>query len=395
MRFPALKIAVGYALAASMLAVAADPAAARSSHHRSKHKRAEVAKKEKLELPKGTLQIVVSIGDQRVTVYSDGVPFAQAPVSSGTRSHPTPMGVFSIIQKRRFHRSNIYSNAPMPFMQRLTWSGIALHAGVLPGYPASHGCIRLPNAFAQKLWRYTRIGARVIVARNDVPPQEIAHPNLFASIVKPAVSDKSSATPQPASAVMTAQTVDPTKASDAPGPAAAKSGETEFAFSAAELNQFNASEPIVPVGPVAVFVSRRTGKLHVRKGTVPMFESPVVIRDPDRPFGTHIFTAMAATDDGAGMRWTAQTLPPEPPRQAKRHTTTGKKLRKNRKHEPEPVKQAEPTPSPAEVLGRIQMPADVVQRIEKWLSPGSSLMVSDHRMSEETGEYTDFIVVTR
>ena len=97
---------------------------------------------------KGVLQINVSLATQRVTVFSNGVRVVQAPVSTGTASHPTPMGVFSIIEKDRFHRSNIYHNAPMFFMQRLTWSGVAMHEGVLPGVPASHGCIRLPREFA-------------------------------------------------------------------------------------------------------------------------------------------------------------------------------------------------------------------------------------------------------
>src|SRR5512134_3339757 len=88
------------------------------------------------------------------------------------------MGVFSIIQKHKMHRSNIYSGAPMPYMQRITWSGVALHAGVLPGYPASHGCIRLPTDFAVRLWDMTKMGVRVIVARRAVAPAEFAHPQL-------------------------------------------------------------------------------------------------------------------------------------------------------------------------------------------------------------------------
>src|SRR5690606_8804076 len=100
------------------------------------------------------------------------------PISSGQPGHRTPTGVFSILQKARYHESNIYSGAPMPFMQRLTWSGIALHAGQLPGYPASHGCIRLPYQFAQRLFGLTRIGARVVVSHDPVAPVAIAHERL-------------------------------------------------------------------------------------------------------------------------------------------------------------------------------------------------------------------------
>jgi lipoprotein-anchoring transpeptidase ErfK/SrfK len=92
--------------------------------------------------------------------------------------HPTPMGVFSVIQKHKLHHSNIYSGAPMPYMQRITWSGVAMHAGVLPGYPASHGCIRMPMAFAMKMWNWTRMGARVVVTPGEMTPASFSHPLL-------------------------------------------------------------------------------------------------------------------------------------------------------------------------------------------------------------------------
>ncbi len=126
------------------------------------------AKDPNSSMPKGPLQIVVSIADQHVTLYSNGIHVAQSPVSTGVQGRPTPTGVFSIIQKDRFHHSNLYSNAPMPFMERITWSGVALHEGPLPGYPASHGCIRMTHEFAARLWSITRLGVRVIVARNEV-----------------------------------------------------------------------------------------------------------------------------------------------------------------------------------------------------------------------------------
>ena len=110
---------------------------------------------------KGPLFAVVSIGDQRISFYNADGLAARSGVSTGMRGHPTPTGLFSIVQKKRFHRSNIYSGAPMPFMQRITWSGIALHAGVLPGYPASHGCIRMPREFAQRMFGATRMGERM------------------------------------------------------------------------------------------------------------------------------------------------------------------------------------------------------------------------------------------
>jgi lipoprotein-anchoring transpeptidase ErfK/SrfK len=129
--------------------------------------------------PPGPHLLIVSIKSQRVTLYANGKPAATSPISSGTPQNPTPHGVFSIIQRNRHHRSNIYSGAPMPYMQRLTWSGIALHQGVLPGRPASHGCIRLPESFASFLWNTTKMNTRVIVARDDVEPHDIVHAKLF------------------------------------------------------------------------------------------------------------------------------------------------------------------------------------------------------------------------
>ncbi len=125
------------------------------------------------------LMAVVSLESQRLTVYDSTGWILRAPVSSGQRGYETPAGIFSVLQKEEEHYSNLYDDASMPFMQRLTWSGIALHAGQLPGYPASHGCIRMPYEFAQHLFGLTKVGMRVIVARNDVRPVEIGHPALF------------------------------------------------------------------------------------------------------------------------------------------------------------------------------------------------------------------------
>ena len=135
--------------------------------------------------PQGPLIISVSIAQQKVRVYDAKGLFAESPISTGMPGHPTPMGVFSIIQKHKFHHSNIYSGAPMPYMQRITWSGVAMHAGVVPGHPASHGCIRLPMAFAMKMWNWTKMGARVVVTSGDVVPAGFAHPLLASLKVQP------------------------------------------------------------------------------------------------------------------------------------------------------------------------------------------------------------------
>jgi len=119
------------------------------------------------------ISITVSLPDQRAYVYRDGEMIGMTTVSTGARGRATPVGDYTILQKKTFHRSNLYSNAPMPFMQRLTWSGIAMHAGHLPGYPASHGCIRMPRAFAEQLYAMTDLGVSVSVVAHridGVPP---------------------------------------------------------------------------------------------------------------------------------------------------------------------------------------------------------------------------------
>ena len=135
--------------------------------------------------PQGPLVIAISIQKQKLRIYDANGFFAETPVSTGMPGHSTPMGVFSVIQKQKLHHSNIYSGAPMPYMQRITWSGIAIHAGVLPGYPASHGCIRMPMAFAVKMWGWTRMGARVVITPGEISPSSFSHPLLVAQKVMP------------------------------------------------------------------------------------------------------------------------------------------------------------------------------------------------------------------
>src|SRR3979411_793487 len=158
--------------------------------------------------PQRPLIIAISIEKQNLRIYDANGFYAETPISTGMRGHPTPMGVFSVIQKHKFHRSNIYSGAPMPYMQRITWSGVAMHAGVLPGYPASHGCIRMPMAFAVKMWNWTRMGARVVVTPGETTPADFSHPLLVAQKVVPQPSADAPSPAAPAAAK-------PDKASDA------------------------------------------------------------------------------------------------------------------------------------------------------------------------------------
>jgi lipoprotein-anchoring transpeptidase ErfK/SrfK len=391
-------------------------------------------------MPKGPLQIVVSIADQRVTLYSNGVRVAQGPVSTGVPGRPTPTGVFSIIQKDRFHHSNLYSNAPMPFMERITWSGVALHEGPLPGYPASHGCIRMTHDFAARLWQVARLGVRVIVARNDVLPADFAHPRLFGPKPKPpeppvasddpdkhvesspplnfaqattsspaTASDRAgaaTAAPSPAGALRgtvatTATVPDPAPAAAAGAPAGVATTPAladppkpaPDAGDPAKANPMPAppkvAEQPVRHGTVAVFISRKEKKLFVRQGFEPLFEMSVEIEHPEQPFGTHVFTALGFADGGTRMRWNVMSIAAEPPRQAI-STKIGPKA-----HPEARAAEVYLPQTAAQVLDRIEIPQAAADRIGEILSPGASLVISDQGLGEETGEGTDFIVLTR
>ncbi len=132
--------------------------------------------------PEGPVVLVVSLDEQRAYVYRNGIAIGVTTISSGKTGHETPTGVFTILQKNRVHHSNLYNNASMPFMQRLTWDGIALHGGNLPGHPASHGCVRLPQQFAELVFGVTRTGDTVVVADAKASAAGLVHPAVLAPI---------------------------------------------------------------------------------------------------------------------------------------------------------------------------------------------------------------------
>jgi hypothetical protein len=386
------------------------------------------------ELPKGPLQMVVSLGQQHVTLYANGTRVAQARVSTGTPGHPTPTGVFSIIEKDRWHRSNLYDSAPMFYMQRLTWSGVAMHEGILPGYAASHGCIRLPTDFASRLWVITRLGVRVVVARNDPAPYEFNHPKLFNPRLRP-MAQVSGPQPGLRSSIETARpvtlaqataddvgrtsdAVDQAPSAPAQEPAAtgatpstpaveapAESQAAETSSTEPEKPEPTEAEPRKPLPPrnrtaepvkragqVAVLVSKREKKIFVRQGFIPLFDMPIEIANPEQPLGTHVFTAMEVKDEGTRMRWNAITMPAE-------HSANPVEVRSKRGgkrvEQPAPIAHARAPSSAAEALDRINLPPEAVERISELLTPGSSLVVSDHGLGRETGRYTEFIVLTQ
>jgi len=250
----------------------------------------------------------------------------------------------------------------------------------------------LPILAAIQLWGTTKVGARVIVTREPAAPVEIAHPNLFVP-KKP----EEKAVPVAAAAKTTkAATV---LAADPPGAArlaaAMVPAEMTGRIAPTPIEERPVSEPPRRKGPVSVFVSRKQNRLFVRQGFVPLFDLPLTIAAPDRPLGTHVFTAMALKDDGAAMRWTVVSIPSDYPHQTDHAGKRAKKTSHDRRETPVAKSAPQAVSTAAEALDRITLPPAAIEQISALLSPGASLIVTDNALSDETGVDTDFVVLTR
>jgi hypothetical protein len=404
------------------------------------------------------IMAIVSLRNQRITVYDGKGWILRAPVSSGQKGRETPAGIFSVIQKVEDHYSNLYDDAYMPHMQRITWSGIALHGGVLPGYPASHGCVRMPFDFAARLFDVTAMGMRVIVAPTDVVPVEIAHPVLFqpkpgaGALAAARSAEADEAARNAAQARLAAATayreatrakvpvrvvenlklraeaqlaaaettlgsaVSPQAEQQAEGAkaqAAARIAELQVQWDAAnaelqpKLDAVTAAREAAAVAettraaaaeaarraarelePVSVLISRKTQRLYVRQAFEPIFESPVTIADPDRPIGTHVFTAVERPTGDVNLRWSVVSLSGGRPPGGTIEPHGGARGSNGRDVEPMPT---DPD-SPKAALDRIVIPQDALDRIAG-VAPRTSLIVTDEALSPETGKGTDFVVL--
>ena len=404
------------------------------------------------------IMAIVSLRNQRITVYDAKGWILRAPVSSGSKRRETPAGIFSVIQKVKAHYSNLYDDAYMPHMQRITWSGIALHGGRLPGFPASHGCVRMPFGFAARLFGVTRMGLRVIVAPSDVAPIEFAHPGLFQpkpgaeALAAARTAEAQEAARKAAHARLAAATayreatraMAPVRAAEnlklsaeaklaaaettfsyaisaeakeqaegTKAKAAAKNAELQArwdaakaylqpkldavtsareAAAAAETARAAAAEAARQVArelePVSVLISRKAQRLYVRQGFEPILESPVTIADPDRPIGTHVFTAIERLTDDANMRWSVVSLGG-----GRRHGRTVEPHGRPRGSGARDVEPMLTEPDSAKAaLDRIVIPQDALDRIAG-MAPRSSLIVTDEALSSETGKGTEFVVL--
>ncbi|MBX3582357.1 MAG: L,D-transpeptidase [Rhizobiaceae bacterium] len=219
--------------------------------------------------PTGPVAVVVSLPEQLVHVYRNGIRIAVSTASTGKPGHETPTGVFVVLQKAKVHHSSTYNEASMPNTERLTWSGVALHAGGLPGYPSSHGCVHLPLDFSAKLFGITHLGTPVIISGNHADPWELTHPGMVLSGYAESEFDQVEAG------------LDGKKQ-----PSDGTEAETNPVISVIASSADQKIEMVQDGDVVA------TGDLSI-KGTAPL--------------GSHVFVLQGADADGKGMRWVAIT----------------------------------------------------------------------------------------
>ena len=275
----------------------------------------------------GPLLMVVSLDEQRAYVYRNGVLTGVTTVSTGKKGHETPTGVFTILQKNKDHFSNIYDNAPMPYMQRLTWGGIALHAGGLPGYPASHGCIRLPSEFARQLFEVTSTGMTVVVASARSELAQAAYPGFLAPVI-------------------------PT-------------GEPATTLPLMESESLRWHPEAAPAGPLSAVLSRQSGRLVVYRSGVEIGRARVVFHGGE-PIGTHVLLMV----EGAAL--TPQRYNPR--RDAQRWVEVDIAGYGNRGG----------TEPDAWLAQRIEIPPEFVALVSHALVPGDSLLVTDEPITPTT-----------
>jgi hypothetical protein len=282
--------------------------------------------------PRGPVVIVVSLPEQLVHVYRNGVTIGISTCSTGKPGNRTPTGVFTILQKREEHYSSTYNNAPMPNMQRLTWKGVALHAGNLPGYPASHGCIRLPTNFSKLVFSVTQLGTPVIIADQKTALSSVVRPDLILPNDVAEIAQKAKAK-------------------------TATSGKTSRNEKTAKVT--------------SVLVSGADRKAYLMVDGQVTFETPISVFDAGKPLGTHLFSLIGPSPDGHSLKWSAFGLGGQPQDGVVVDLWS------------------------SSILARIEyLDGPGVRRVASTLHPGTTMVITDLAANPETRSAPDFTVIT-
>jgi hypothetical protein len=274
--------------------------------------------------PAGPVVVIVSLPEQEMYVYRNGVRIARSTVSTGKKGHPTPTGMFTILQKKVTHESNIYKGAQMPHMQRLTWTGIAMHAGHLPGYPASHGCVRLPVEFAEKLYSVTSSGTSVIITDDKFAPGETARPGQL-------LSGQTGATATPALAA----------------------------------GRFEWHPEKSPTGPVSIILSTPDQQIYVYRNGIEIGRAAISTTGLTQDLGSHVYSALDKFDPNGRREWisTASFGP------------TG-------------------TPDIKALAEHVTIAREFLEHARTAVSPGTTLIITDVRVSAQTHSGSGFNILT-
>ena len=276
----------------------------------------------------GPVAMVVSITEQRAYVYRNGILIGATTVSTGRPGHLTPTGVFTVLQKEKEHRSTIYDGAPMPYMERLTWGGVALHAGGLPGYPESHGCIHLPSEFARRLFEISPNGMTVVIGTDATAPQRVAHPGYLAPVT-----------------FAGGQPVEPEPLAP---------------------NEDDRWQPeLSPSGPVSIVLSQGSHRVVVYRNGTEIGRARLTVTG-DAPLVNHALVLTEGPSsvpnpyvpDPTKFRWLRIGVPG---------------------HLGEQGTQVDPN-----AVARIKLPADFVARLNAMLTPGATLLVTDEALYPQT-----------
>lgn len=278
--------------------------------------------------PDGPIVVVVSLTEQRAYVYRNGIEIGVTTVSTGKPGHETPTGIFTILQKDKDHRSSKYNSAPMPYQERLTWDGVALHAGGLPGYPESHGCVHLPSKFAEDLFGASHMGMTVVIVDNKTAPADVVHPAALA-----------------------------------PVDAGSGAADIQARLQGGEKWRWQPEKSLE--GPVSIMMSATDQRLIVIRNGIEIGRSRIAFSDPGKPVGTHAFIVKAGAGTGesvilkgaAAHNWMAVPMPG--------------------------YGDAAGTDLSSTVGGRIHVPQDFAKQLYPLLVPGTTLLVTDAAVLKE------------